>query len=765
MNSKASVALEKAQADRRRSNFKKALSRLDEGIDKYPNELILYTEAIDIAMETGESLKALQYVKTAQRRLPEDTFEILTFASEKVGTYNDPIVGKFLVEHAIKSEDLSAAHAVVENLKEHTADDLLQRIRTKKQTLATAFGGGLSVKNDLVNNAITEALLCLRLHRLAEAMDGFVQVLDQKPELHGALEPLLAELERQHAENGELSFALGCCYLAGTKHEKGIAKIIRGAKEVPSLAEQAIQRIESLGDRPEFPAERRQLYLAELHIDKGEDLRAFDMLDPILKKNPTRAADILELLEPRVREISEPLQLHYLYVDAALAVGRRDTAISFLRRIYRIKSHRGDVIAWLDKKSSDRSTPVEVCVFFGEVALKEGMFGKAIEIFKEALSRGPQEESTIKELLSQHSSVPVIQHFLNERFDAANSSHRTTPYEFENYDRLEPSPSTPQFSGDVGPESSAKRGERGGEAEFTHDQFALGEAEAERTDDVGFDNRDFSLDMDGADSKTATPPAPAQSSPHEPHRVLEDSDLFDYLKRDFQGDTGIPANDPPATDPNTDAWGSPDHKEEQAPSVSAMRGEELEYPQDTPTMSAPETDEHTVGDHPSEETILPPLDEEHEPADFDSLYKDFEHGRLQSGQILDLISEAERTDRLEEMKTLLGFEPANLAEEFTRKCYLAKYYLALDRPLPALVVLKAVNPGGLSKEEQKELFLRMAECYQRMHNYEAAHSVFLRVVSDHPDIETIDKMAKLNYEKYLRAVSGEAPVLEKLTSL
>jgi hypothetical protein len=85
--------------------------------------------------------------------------------------------------------------------------------------------------------------------------------------------------------------------------------------------------------------------------------------------------------------------------------------------------------------------------------------------------------------------------------------------------------------------------------------------------------------------------------------------------------------------------------------------------------------------------------------------------------------------------------------------------------LPALIVLKSVNLKTLSKEEQVDALLRIAECYQRTHNYEAAHSVFLRIISDHPEIVAAEKMAKLNYEKYLRAVSGGEPTLEKFTSL
>ena len=144
MNPKASASLEKACQDRRRSNFKKALSRLEDGINKFPKELGLYTEAIDVSMETGEALKALQFFRKARQALPNDAFELWSFTVEKVGTYNDPIVGKFLLDYAINNEELSSAQAVLENLKDYTADALLERIRTKKQTLSSAIGDGFA---------------------------------------------------------------------------------------------------------------------------------------------------------------------------------------------------------------------------------------------------------------------------------------------------------------------------------------------------------------------------------------------------------------------------------------------------------------------------------------------------------------------------------------------------------------------------------------------------------------------------------------------
>jgi hypothetical protein len=132
---------------------------------------------------------------------------------------------------------------------------------------------------------------------------------------------------------------------------------------------------------------------------------------------------------------------------------------------------------------------------------------------------------------------------------------------------------------------------------------------------------------------------------------------------------------------------------------------------------------------------------------------------------LELAEDALNMGNLGEAKKLLGFDSANLAEEIRRKYLLAAYYLACERPIQALVVLKSVQLTGLSRSEKRDFLLRIAECYQQLHNFEAAHSVYMRIMADHPDAEVAERMAKVNYERYLRRISGEEPVLEKITSL
>ena len=81
------------------------------------------------------------------------------------------------------------------------------------------------------------------------------------------------------------------------------------------------------------------------------------------------------------------------------------------------------------------------------------------------------------------------------------------------------------------------------------------------------------------------------------------------------------------------------------------------------------------------------------------------------------------------------------------------------------MTLKTVNLNGLSRDQRREYLTRIAVCYRALHNFEAAHSMFLRLLSEQPGSADVERMAEFNYEQYLQSVTGAAPTLEKVSSL
>lgn len=775
MNPKASAILEKAVEERRRSNFKKAIDRLEEGVDKFPGEFALYSEAIDVGMEAGESLRAIQMFKKAQQKFPDQRFEVWTFAAEKVGSYNDSIMGRFLVENAVKTGDLAAAASILENLKDHAVSDLLERIRIKKQTMSVARGAASPGRGETAAFTLTEAMLSLRLGRMSAAMDGFVAALEEDPATAKKTEAFLSDFESHGEGKAETSFALGCCLLSRADYEQGLAKLSQAARGAPALAPRVIERIESLGDAPDLPLDFYDLTLAQLYLARGEKTRAARLLKGTIERTPGRAADAVDLLRGCVETIDEDLETQFVFVEAAFTAGRRETALGQLRKIHKDKRHSARLIEWLESRTQSQAGSTEVQIFFAETALDEGLFGKSIDIFKEILARGTNEEAIVRDLLSRHQSVPLVRAFYNERFAASRENEKTGGFELERYESQGFRPRETAFAADGGSSADGGPSTDGGisadgaapapvescqTVESLFHQAAAVKRAGGEAPAVDFENRDFSLAMhdpgarpEAADAFEVSggPPAaqtpaqeaaPASTAPASPGDT-EASDFLDYLKRHSENIAAGPAHAP--------------EPRNELPEVPAA--EDAGEPEN---IGAPVADEGSE-EAAAAETPEEPAQEDY--SDFDSLYRAYLDGRLDHARTIEAAGRAFEERRMKEMKRLLSFEPANLGEDIARKYHLARYFIEEERPLNALVALRTINLNSLGKDERKDFLLRIAECYAALHNFEAAHGVYLRIMTEHPGLPEAETLARANYARYIDTAAGAAAALEKTTTL
>ena len=118
MSTKAPSILQKVQHDRGRGNYDKALKRLTDGIRKYPGEVELFKEAVEVGLEAGESFEAVQFFRRAYVKFPAKAFELWQHAQDNVEKFNDPVLAKFMIEHAIKKRELQQAYEVAAKLKD-----------------------------------------------------------------------------------------------------------------------------------------------------------------------------------------------------------------------------------------------------------------------------------------------------------------------------------------------------------------------------------------------------------------------------------------------------------------------------------------------------------------------------------------------------------------------------------------------------------------------------------------------------------------------
>jgi len=127
MSDKTSSIIQKAAQERKRAQFGRALKRLEAGIAAYPEEIDLYLEAIDTAIEGGELLPATNLLKTVQDKFARERERVQQFVREKLRTVHDPALARCAVEHAVKRRDLEAALELLGDVPDHTIRELLNR--------------------------------------------------------------------------------------------------------------------------------------------------------------------------------------------------------------------------------------------------------------------------------------------------------------------------------------------------------------------------------------------------------------------------------------------------------------------------------------------------------------------------------------------------------------------------------------------------------------------------------------------------------------
>lgn len=509
MASKSLGILERAHQERSRGEYDKALKRLRDGISKHPGELPLYREAVELCLEAGESMEAIQYFKRARRQFPDHYDELWRHAVDKVNGFNDAIFGKFLIDTAVKKRELQEAADVLDNLKDHTASELLKRTRTKKQTLSSAMGGGLTLKGELVMNAIAEALICLRVRKYQDAVKVFLQVLAEKPNESESIEPFFVVLDKEHRDKPGITYALGRCLLLSGKYGKAVAKIVKGVVTAPSFVPDAIAALEAVAASEDVPGDDIQLALARLDIMAGNEHRAAERIHAVLDGNSSRAPLVVDLLKPDIEHVSDNLLLHYLFIESALLANRNEIALTHVKKLYRVPRHRSDLVEWLDTKSQDRFMPANLLMYFGEISLEQKMFEKAEEIFREVLSMSANDAPMIASILEKYRGEPSIKRLHNTLVDKDAGAPGGDDGDIHHFDNKEFSLNLSDDAPAQPPRAPARPKPQPAQERPERKRPQPVAAEPDRGVHDGFDNREFSLGGSGEAKSPAPKEKPA----------------------------------------------------------------------------------------------------------------------------------------------------------------------------------------------------------------------------------------------------------------
>lgn len=812
MNAKASSFLEKASRDRARGDFKGALTRLAAGISECPGEVSLYREGLEVALEAGESRQASQFFKKAWRRLPRDREELWAFAIDKTNAYNDAVLATFLLDAAVRDRNFDAAEDAVGALKDHTALELLTRARTKQQTLTNAMSGDESLADELVAHLLAEIVLAVRTSRYKEATQTLLKLMEDKPEENDVLLPFLQRLEKRDRDNSAVAFALGCASLRAQHWKRGIDHLVHSAVRDKEYTNDALELLTALQQNDAVAAVEVDLALARIQLFLGNSRAVVEHVERIMDVGNEKASELIAILDPQRDEIGDDTTLDYLFIDVALSAGRTERALAHIKKVYRVRRHRAELLARLQERQNKNTLPDDVLYYFGEIALAEGMHEQAIRAFRSVMHQTPHEVVRIRETITRYCSNPSIQRFFNEIKEGDTTPEETTTdgFEISHYEASEfkfgdkPAPPTesdgepeaPDTSpfddpdrytpprafedgGSRAPQSDVPEGRSPFDDGFAREDrarknFSLGETDGTEEDKLG---EGFSIDGEKTPFGSVSHDAPAHDNTwiDRGSPTLEQNPGTEH--NDETWDTeGIVSNTPPVISlgsgpsQKTGADGPQQVSKEDMPWNNAEADtpsalEELAAADEPPApgfetpgaeFEAPVAPHAAPPPPPSDE---PPRDE------YETLSESFARGELKGADALRLSELAVERGDTEAARCYLDFEPENVGQEITRKQLLAEYYVRVDRPQSALIILKTIHLDTLGREQKQRLLLLIAYCYKMLNRFDAAQSVYLRLLGEGIDSAAIEQMAEANRHRYLNEITGAAPVLEKVLTL
>jgi hypothetical protein len=711
MDNRLSSVLEKILILKHKGSLSKALDKLGDVIKKNPHEIKPYIEAIDISLEAGESLQAWQYFKEASSNCRDHRDQIWAFAKEKIKSYDDPVLAKMLMEHAIRDRDLESGRQITLNLQPHTATELLQRTLVKKKTLISNSGDESLLQRDLLINLFSEALLCLRIGKPKEAIKIFIHILDNKPVENQVLKPFLLQLQESMPDNSSIHYASGCSYLTSKKYREAISAFIKSVRINQAFADDIIDRMEKMRKTNGPMPEDLEMVLSEIYLIKGKPEKAVVLINYILKRHREKAPAIFDLISRFQNDAEESRILQYALIESAILAKLDNQAIDKIKQIYQDTDQRDALLAWLDKKYTDHLLPADMLLTYAEIALDERMTERAVPICRDLSEMSPIDIPSILRLLEKHTDLdPDIGALHRELVGRSKRADDASDFELEK-----------------------------------SDDFAVDSCEDLCIEQ--FENNDFSLS--------------SQDVPSHDHPAESPPNTEDFQTGTFETPLGVEFS----------LHGSEkkpiDHKPLDTPKkVEGLPCEEKELEQKKRMEGRPSL--HPTGPDPHEEPTRTQPVKEIEPSiddnGFDERYQAFLQGKADDAEIILLIDEAFTAGRVEKLKRLLSFKPKNLNEETRRKLYLARFHIYEDKPLQALAVLKSIPLEKLSREARYDVLLRVAACYRSVHMYEAAHGALLKITSDKPS-PLIEKLVKQNYSDYINQQSNGAIVLEKIGSI
>jgi tetratricopeptide (TPR) repeat protein len=739
MNDKVTAIIQKAGQERKRAQFDRALKRLEAGIAAHPEEIDLYLEAIDTAIEGGELLPATNLLKTMQDKFARERDRVQQFVREKLQTVHDPSLARCAVEHAVKRRDLEGALDLLTSVPDHTIRELLNRARTKAQSLKSAAGGGYALRGETVVNEITNAILSVRLGNLKEAMAAFVTVVEEKPVEHKSIESFLAALASKNPKAGRIRHARGCALRAGGSEIEAIQLFVEAARLEPACAVNCIEQLQAMMEGSHHPGKVRRA-LAETQLLKGDLDDAAQTLREYLKDHTDNAREVIMLLRPYIEPSDQLNACTWLALEQALSLEQSALLIELMRPL-QAKGHGVELFQWLEDHPLPLP-PADIAIFHSALAIEAKAYERAVDMLDDVCKASPQDIPAVVALIDKHRNDDHAIDVLHMKYAPGEVVQRKSSVsnddgEFQNF---EPNEFKLETSAGVVTSPSAP-GKEKPKPRFNSSPFSSGTKNPAKDDTPMIERTELSLDDDAPATRAEEEPARAAAPSLSPFAEIEitEEHVTNVAQKLYEAGAAVFF-----------------HIDDEA-SADAAVTENASGDAPTATTEAPAAAPAAPAPSPA---AAPAAKET-----FEQRYARFSKGELSNAVVLELMAEAVEDGRADELHELLYFEPETGEEHFARYYYQAEYHILSNRPLQALEILARLDTPALETAHKQRVWYKIAVAQRMIHNFAGAGETLDRLVEQFPGREDFARLKRRNQEQFIETQSLAVMTLEKTSSL
>jgi len=514
----------------------------------------------------------------------------------------------------------------------------------------------------------------------------------------------------------------------------------------------------------------------------------------------------MELIANNIDATESSLELHFLYVDAALESKQNEAALEMIKTAATIEGRRTELYEWLVEKSKECFLPASVLLYEGELAILEGKHDKAIELFTAVCGNSASDVPDVLAVVERHMKADSrLRDFYEEHMGSGvevKSSETSGSFDVQHFEVADFSFSQGESDLELEADTSAPT---------LDDVAANPEPGIDRFDGIISTNDEKSdhesrsvepLDLSGdtaSDDENESLPGVDNSD-----GIIWEEEDETVAARSIASTTGKISESPAPKSKSEPRESAPDFTEEYVNNLGEALYESgartfFHVDEDEVQTPAEELDSEVTEVEYAIDEPLPPVetpeevpqpadvaDVVREEAEFFEQYNDvseddteqegpiedmtfagrlatFRAGSLDPDATVTLVEEAFESGRIEELRELLEFEPRNADEQLLRKRYQVECHIVDNYAVAALDILDTIDSSQLSDEETRFVGMKTAVCHRMMNEFEAAHEILLKLSERFPDDEDINKLARRNYEQFLRLQIDDSPALEKAT--